>query len=194
MKATCQDRRALYLLVLVSSIAVAPACAAETKIGRGGKAGKAPGEVNAFISLEKNDGAGAIPDGVELAVRELHLPQAAGLSGWTGFSLAAPGKARLESDNRFGFEIVSQGDAEADGSLRAFRLRLSGVAASGGTLYTVSFAVSDLVSGAGAGSRLQPAVFAAVKAASASGKKEGHVRVLAAKYGKGRFTYKLAIQ
>jgi hypothetical protein len=192
MKASFPDRRALCLLILVSSIAVAPACAAETKTGRGGKAGKAPGEVNAFVALEKRDGSAAIQDGVELAVREMHLPQAAGLSGWTDFSLAASGKAKLESDNRFGFEVVSQGDAEADGSLRAFRLRLSGVSASGGTLYTVSFAASDLVSGSGG--MLQPAVFAAAQAASASGKKEGQVRVLAAKYGKGRFTYKLAIK
>jgi hypothetical protein len=192
MKATATSHPGYYVLAFAALIAAGSSCLAETKVGRGGKAGKAPAQLNAFIVIDATSASAQVSrEGLELAIRQLHLPQAAGLAGWTDFSRTASGGARLESDNRFGFEVIESGDAEDDGSVRAFRLSLDGVSASGGSAYAVSFAASDL-SGASAG--IQPAVYAAVAAATASGKKSGQVRIVAAKYSGGRFTFSLAIK
>jgi len=192
MKDIATARTVFSALVIVAFIASGSSCVAEARAGRGGKAGKAPAELNAFIVLDRQSESSQAPkEGLELAIREMHLPQAAGLAGWTDFIRTASGGARLESDNRFGFQVIESGDAEADGSVRAFRLRLDGVSASGGIAYAVSFTASDLAGGSGG---IQPAAYAAMEAATASGKKSGQVRVVAAKYSGGRFTFTLAVK
>lgn len=189
MKALATPRPRLFLLALAAFVAAAPACLADAKAGRGGRAGKAPAELNAFVVV--GDSVNGSRESLELAIRQMYLPQAAGLAGWTSFSRTASGAAKLEGDNRFGFEVIGSSDAEPDGSIRAFRLRLDGLSASGGVAYAVSFAASDL---AGDSGPIQPAVYAAAAAATASGKKSGQVRIVAAKYSDGRFAFSLAVK
>lgn len=167
--------------------AASASCVAEAKASLGGKAGKAPATVNAFVVLPP-DGEGA-----QLATRDICLPSAASLLGWTPYAVPSPGRVAFESDRTFGYEVIEEGRTGKDGEIQAFKLRVDGVAASGGTLCTVSFSLADLRPGDD-GAFLQPATFAAVQAALRSKRRSGQVRVLAAKYQDGTFTFRLAVK
>lgn len=187
MKATGPLFPFRFLVIALALAAAASACAAETKVGKGGKAGKAPETVNAFVVLPPDEA------GTELATRNIHLPSAAGLLGWTSFSAPSPGKVDFDFDSILAYEILGKGEVGDDGEIQAFRIKVDGVSASGGTLYTVTFAPADLVPKKGE-AFLQPATFAVVEAAVKSRLRSGLIRVLAAKFEKGAFTYKLAIK
>lgn len=176
------------LLCLIFATVPVAACRAESAVAPGGNAGKASVKSNVFIIMEKEG------EGAELALGNILLPSAIGYFGWTSFSAPKGGQIELRADGTYRADILKDGVVSGDYRVRAYQVSLPGAKASGGKLYTVTFGAADIPGVAAGGASVQPAGFALMAAIRKSGKAGGKVRVVAAKFSKGTFTYKVAVK